>query len=77
MKIETKYDIGQEVWFKHKCKPQKGIISSISLTIITKIIDGDDILYHVTPTKLPLIRFAWLKENFSPPKKNYLKVCRV
>ena len=73
MKIETKYDIGQEVWFKHKCKPQKGIISSISLTIITKIIDGDDILYHVTPTKHSPYKVCLAERGLFPTKEELLK----
>ena len=35
MKIETKYDIGQEVWFCHDGKPYKGIVKNISISAMS------------------------------------------
>ena len=35
MKIETKYDIGQEVWFCHNGKPYKGIVENISISAMS------------------------------------------
>lgn len=32
MKIETKYDIGQEVWFLSEGESYKGIVKSISIS---------------------------------------------
>lgn len=35
MKIETKYDIGQEVWFRHGGNPYKGIVKNISISAMS------------------------------------------
>lgn len=71
MKIETKYDIGQEVWFKRGLVDIKGRISSIHISLRTcekiptieyNVIWGND-FYHdhiiersLFPTKEELLK---------------------
>lgn len=38
MKIETKYDIGQEVWFMHKCKPICEKVTSLTIYTHNKVV---------------------------------------
>ena len=64
MTIETRYNIGDEVWFMFDGKPLNGKIARISeYTIKVKVIFKDGKEYFFSRDVKTL--------NFSPPKKNY------
>lgn len=68
MKIETKYDMGQEVWVIYHDKPTKGIVGRIDTTHIGSF---SQILYYLNfGQNVPVIR----KEcSLFPTKKELLK----
>lgn len=66
MKIETKYDIGQEVWVIDHNKPTKGIVGRIDTTHIVGL---SQIIYYLNfGQNEPVIR----KERFLFPTKEEL-----
>ena len=68
MKIETKYDIGDEVWFMYHSEPTKGIVGRIDTTHIGSF---SHILYYLKFGQYePVIR----KEcHLYPTKEELLK----
>lgn len=65
MKIETKYNIGQEVWGLFSGDSiVNGVISAI------EIYGCNDILYNIR-VDLQSPSLCLSEKNFSPPKKNY------
>lgn len=69
MTIETKYNIGDEVWVAEHFKAMRGVIEGINV----EIRQGDKLITYELECRNGHI---W-EGIFSPPKKSCLRVCRV
>lgn len=75
MKIETKYDIGQEVWLNHFREMSIARISHIDI-YVNKYGSVKPMYWVVIPpSDMPIFKYE--EKELFPPKKNYLKVCRI
>lgn len=69
MTIETKYKIGQEVWFMDENRPIKGIVSKLDIDVSSK---GDWYIEHYKVKAAGSLHFK-VGQSLFPTKEELLK----
>lgn len=84
MKIETKYDIGQEVWFMEDNHTQSGMVTGLRYSYGKGDFFGKAISHEGNVQVNYFLRGEFIhsgrilkNQTFTRPKKNYLKVCSM